>query len=234
MAAIALVVLAACGEGGESNSASPAAPPAASGPFAEYDRNARNLVTQEARWQAPSSLTVGRTARIGFAIGDGPTITGKINNLLKGTQTTSAGQIQVGSVVRATLRANPADAEISPSDAVNVSTGSNIQMLWTWLVHPKRPTDGLQLTAFLEVPLENGHIISHELGFTVPVARTMVYTLEEVATHWGTWSAVAATLASVIGWFIRRRKRRRRDGSPGGPDDQPPPVEPAPAQQLAA
>jgi hypothetical protein len=203
----------------------------ATGPFADYDRNARSLVTREATWQAPEALTVGRTERIGFAIGDGPTLKSKINTLLEGTKTTSAGPLQVGSVVRATLRANSADAEITPSDAVNLSTGSNIQMLWTWLVHPKRPAD-LKLTAFIEVPLDNGHIISHELAFSVPVKSTMVYTLEQVATHWGTWSAIAATLASVIGWFIRRN--RRRGTTSGGPDNPPPPIEPAPAQQLAA
>jgi len=231
LAAVALVVLAGCGSGSESNSVPTGKqPPVASGPFAEYDRNARSLVTREARWQAPETLTVARTERIGLAIGDGPDITNRINNLLEGTKTTSAGPLQVGSVVRATLRANPADAEITPSDAVNLSTGSNIQMLWTWLIHPKRPTDSLKLTAFLEVPLDNGHIISHEIGFTVPVKRTLVYTAEEVATHWGTWSAVAATLISFIGWLIRRRKRRRRAGTP----DDPPPIEPAPAQQLAA
>lgn len=232
MTAIALVVLAACGQDNERNPASEAPAPVTSGPFAEFDRNARNLVSAEARWQAPESLTVDNTARIGLAIGDGPVIAGKINNLLKETQTTSAGQLQVGSTVRATLRANPADAEVSPSEAVNVSTGSHIQMLWTWLIHPKRPTDALQLTAFLEVPLDNGHIISHELGFSIKVKRTILYTAEEVATHWGTWSAVAATLVSVIGWFVQRRRKRRRSGAT--PGDPAPPVAPAPAQQSAA
>jgi hypothetical protein len=122
----------------------------------------------------------------------------------------TAGPVQVGPTMRATLRANPADAEITPSDAVNASTGTDIQMLWTWLVHPKRPTKTLQLTAFLEVPLDNGHTISNEIAFTIPVKRTFVYTAEEVATHWATWSAVAATLVSVTGWIIRRRRRRRR------------------------
>jgi len=233
LAAVALVVLAGCAAKPDNTAASPGPAPA-TGPFAEFDRNARNLVTREANWQAPQSLTVGRTERIGLSIGDGPSLNNKIKTLMQeGSQSTSAGSLQVGSVVRATLRASSADAEITPSEAVNVSTGSDIQMLWTWFVHPKRPTDRLQLTAFLEVPLENGHIVSHELGFSLPVKRTLLYTLEEVATHWGTWSAVAATLASVIGWFIRRRRRRRR-AAPGGPDDQPPPVEPAPAQQLAA
>ena len=238
LAAIALVVLGGCGSKPDATSTGPAPSnesPSLSGPFAEFDRSARGLVTREAKWQAPATLTVDKTERIGLAIGEGPQLTNKINTLLKDTQSTSAGPpIQVGSVVRATLRANPADADISPSDAVNLSTGSNIQMLWTWFVHPKRPMERLQLTAFLEVPLDSGHIVSHELGFSVPVKRTFAYTAEEVATHWGTWSAVAATLVSVIGWFIRRRNRRRRNGSPDGPDDQPPPVEPAPAQQLAA
>lgn len=233
MAAVALVALAACAS--KPNNTETSGPPPLSGPFAEYDRSARSLVTQQANWQAPKSLTVGRTERIGLSIGDGPEVTNKINTLLMGTQSTSAGSLLVGPVVRATLRASSADAEITPSEAVNVSTGSDIQMLWTWFVHPKRPTDRLQLTAFLEVPLENGHVISHELGFSVPVKRTFAYTAEEVATHWGTWSAVAATLVSIIGWFLRRRRnRRRRAGATGGPGDQPPPIEPAPAQQLAA
>jgi len=234
LAAVALAVLAGCGAKSENTAASPGSAPA-TGPYAEYDRSARSLVSREAKWQAPKTMTVGRTDRIGLAIGDGPTLTTKMNTLLKGSESTPIGTLQVGSVVRVTLRANPADAEITPSEAVNVSTGSDIQMLWTWLVHPKRPTEGMQLTAFVEVPLESGHIISHELAFSVPVKRTFAYTAEEVATHWGTWSAVAATLASIIGWFLRRRRNRRKRGAtPGGPDDKPPPIEPAPAQQLAA
>ena len=147
-------------------------------------------------------------------------MTNRINALIESATPTSAGELQVGPVVRATLRVNPADAEITPSDAVNVSTGTDIQMLWTWLVHPKRPSDSMKLTAFLEVPLENGHTISHELGFSIPVARTMIYTAEEVATHWATWSAVGGNVPQrprlvpapptqpPPAWRIARRPRR--------------------------
>jgi hypothetical protein len=208
LAAIAMAMLAGCAAGAPPAQVQPEPP--ASGPFADIDRSARALVNQEASWHAPQSLTVDKTERIGLSVGTGSGLKNKIDNLLPATTTTSAGPVQVGPTMRATLRANPADAEITPSDAVNASTGTDIQMLWTWLVHPKRPTKALQLTAFLEVPLDNGHTISNEIAFSIPVQRTFVYTAEEVATHWATWSAVAATLVSVTGWFLRRRNRRRK------------------------
>lgn len=209
LAAIALALLAGCASG-KPNSSQPQPDKPIGGQFGEIDRGARALLNGEASWHAPESMTVAKTERIGLSVGTGSGLKKKIDTLLPDTVTTSAGPVQVGPVMRATLRANPADAEITPSDAVNASTGTDIQMLWTWLVHPKRPTRALQLTAYLEVPLDNGHTISNEIAFSVPVQRTLVYTAEEVATHWGTWSAVAATLVSVTGWIINRRRRRRK------------------------
>jgi len=44
------------------------------------------------------------------------------------------------------------DAGVTPSGAVDEPTGSNIALLWTRTVRPKHPSDGLELTAHIEVP----------------------------------------------------------------------------------
>ncbi len=176
--------------------------------FAQVDKDSQLLIAKEATWQAPKSLTVGDTQRVGLSIGEGTKIKDKIDNLLSGTSPTSAGVVEVGPTVRATLLASEEDADISPSDAVNASTGSDIQMLWTWLVHPKQPTDRLTLTAHLEVPLSDGHVVTHELSLSLPVSRTVTYTLTEVGTHWATWSGVGASVVGIVGWFLARRRRR--------------------------
>ncbi len=178
-------------------------------PFAQIDKASQGLIAKEATWQAPASLTVGSTERIGLSIGEGRRIKDQIDRLLPSASPVTAGVVAVGPTVRATLFATAQDADISPSDAIDASTGSDVQMLWTWLVHPKRPTDRLTLTAHLEVPLSDGHVVTHELSLTLPVKRTTMYTLTEVATHWGTWSGVGASIIGIVGWFLARRRKKR-------------------------
>ena len=199
-----------CGAGNPIHT-EPTSPPASAGPnpFSDIDRASQGLITREATWQAPASLTVGSTERIGLSIGEGRRIKEQIDRLLPSAAPVSAGVVQVGPTVRATLFVNDQDADVSPSEAVDASTGSDIQMLWTWLINPKRPTERLTLTAHLAVPLSDGHVVTHELSLTLPVKRTTMYTLTEIATHWGTWSAVAASIAGVVGWFVARRRKRR-------------------------
>lgn len=212
--AFAVAVLAGCA--GETNGdsmqqPSPGQVVPGTGTFKEIDTATRELVTREAYWQSPAVLDVERTQRIGLAVGEGERLTQKINTMLKDTQTTAAGPVEVGPTVKATLRGNTEDVEITPSESVNATTGSDVQMLWTWLVHPKHPTDDLLLTAYLEVPLSNGHTVTHEVALSVQVRRTMAYTVWQIVTHWGTWSAVVTSLVGAVGWLLRRRKKKPGD-----------------------
>ncbi|MFD0362590.1 hypothetical protein ACFQZZ_14175 [Nocardia sp. GCM10030253] len=108
-------------------------------------------------------------------------------------------------MVRVKLLVDPSDADATPSDAVSTSTGRNIQMLWTWFVRPKHPTSALLLTAHLEVPLSDGHVISNDISLTIPVHRTAAYTAGQIFTNWATWSAIAVSAIGVAGWLLRRR-----------------------------
>ncbi|WP_155373285.1 hypothetical protein [Catellatospora vulcania] len=212
--AVAVAALAGCaGETSSDSTQQPAPGQVApgTGTFKDIDTAARELVTREAYWQSPAVLDVEQTQRIGLAVGEGEKLTQKINAMLPDTLTTAAGPVEVGPTVKATLRGNTEDVEITPSESVNATTGSDVQMLWTWLVHPKRPTDDLLLTAYLEVPLSNGHTITHEVALSVQVRRTMSYTVWQVLTHWGTWSAVVTSLIGAVSWLLRRRKKKPGD-----------------------
>ncbi|GIF95438.1 hypothetical protein [Catellatospora citrea] len=210
--AVAVATLAGCGGdiGGDSmQQPSPGQVAPGTGTFKDIDTAARELVTRQAYWQAPAVLDVERTQRIGLAVGEGEKLTQKINAMLAGTKPTALGRLEVGPTVKATLRGNTEDVEITPSESVNATTGSDVQMLWTWLVHPKHPTDDLLLTAYLEVPLSNGHVITHEVALSVQVRRTMAYTVWQVITHWGTWSAVVTSIIGVVSWLLRRRRKKK-------------------------
>ncbi|SCL38631.1 hypothetical protein GA0070624_6281 [Micromonospora rhizosphaerae] len=187
-------------------------PPGPSTDFHLLDQATAEFLTRDAHWQVPSALRADRTARIGLVIGSGSALTAKINSLLPSTGSISAGRVQVGPKVRVTLRADPADASVIPSEAVDASTGSDVQMLWTWLVHPLHPTKALLLTAHLELPLNNGHVIKQELPLTVRVARTLPYTVRQIFSSWATWSAVGGTVVSVAGWLHSRRRKGAKTG----------------------
>lgn len=190
----------------------------APGPFQEIDKETAKLVGTEATWQAPDELTVRRTERIGLAIGQGTALKSRIEQLLPAAAPTGAGRVLVGPTVRAWLHADPDDAVVTPSAAVDASTGSDVQILWTWLVQPKHPTDALLLTVQLEVPLSSGHTIHNEVALTLPVRRTASYTAGQVFAHWSTWSVMTASAASVATWAWRRRRRAGTSPAPATPE----------------
>lgn len=183
------------------------------GPYAEFDRAAAQMVHTVAQWEHPEHLTVGEAERVALSIGQSQEIATKVEQLVKNGVTTSAGEVKVGPTVRVTLQADPEDAEITPSDAVNASTGSDIAMLWTWLVKPKHPTEELILTAHMEIPLSDGHVATNDLPLSVPVSRTFGYTMNQVFTNWATWASVGTSIAGVGGWFLRRARRRRKNAA---------------------
>lgn len=189
---------------------SPVGPPS---PFAMIDAQTRGLVRAAATWHSPPSLDVDKTARIGLELGNRDAVKSQIAALLPGTSPTSGGTVEVGPTVRAKLLVDPADAEVVPSEAIDASTGTDIAMLWTWFVHPKRPTSGLLITAHLEVPLSEGHVVSIDLPLTVRVNRTATFTLGQIFTNWTTWAAIVGVGAPAVGWWWRRRAAKSRSGS---------------------
>ncbi|MEV0296075.1 hypothetical protein [Nocardia sp. NPDC050710] len=148
--------------------------------------------------------------RIGLEIGSSDAVKSKIEALLPDTSPISGGTVEVGPTVRVKLLVDPSDAEVTPSDAVSASTGSNIQMLWTWFVHPKHPTSALLLTAHLEVPLSDGHVISNYISLRIPVHRTLGYTAGQIFSNWATWSAIAVSGIGITGWLLRRRHAKAK------------------------
>ncbi|MBB5869156.1 hypothetical protein F4553_002535 [Allocatelliglobosispora scoriae] len=200
-----LAALAACGEDIDS-STEPSPGQANGGAFAKVDAETAGLVRKEAVWQAPKSVDVGTTQRIGLSVGEGKQLKAKIDNLIVGAKPTGAGEVLVGPTVRVSLHADPDDAEITPSEAVDASTGTDVQMLWTWLIKPKRPTKALMLTAWFDVPLSAGHTIHNEIALTLEVKRTLGYTVSQVATHWATWSGIVASVVTGAAWLWRRRR----------------------------
>ncbi|GIH07851.1 hypothetical protein Rhe02_59180 [Rhizocola hellebori] len=197
------------------SSASPTPRPSPN--FGKVEQDTAGLVTADSHWQVPSVLNAGETARLGLSVGSGSEFSKKINEVLENTTTSvAAGPVQVGPKVRVTLRADPGDVSIVPSESVDASAGSDIKMLWTWTVHPFHPTKALLFMAYLEVPLDNGYVIAGQLPLRLQVRRTVSYTAHEVFTNWATWSAIATTVVGVLAWFYRARRRQKGRKSTAG------------------
>jgi hypothetical protein len=179
-----------------------------SDPFGEVNNSMRRLVEDRATWQAPASLAVDRSSRIGLVIGDSGRLRTQIDDLVEAAVPRQAGPVKVGPKVRVALWSDATDAVVKPSEAVDQSTGSQIAMLWTWFVRPLHPSKGMFFIAHVEVP-SGSHTFSTDISLRIPVHRTVSYTLHQVFTHWATWSAVAVTVASGARWLWKRRRGRQ-------------------------
>ncbi len=179
-----------------------------SGLFGVTDEKLGQLVEASVEWHAPQSMKVDRVERIGLSIGDSRRLQFQIDSLIRDALPRSAGKVRIGPKIRVTLQADPGDATIQPSKAVDQSTGSQIAMLWTWLVRPKHPAaDGIRFTARIEVPSDKYTFVT-DIPVQLKVDRTWNFTLKQIFTHWATWSAIAVATASALRWLYERRKRR--------------------------
>ena len=109
----------------------------------------REMVDTRARWHAPSRTPVAETTEVGLSIGNGEELRRQVEETLPEVPTQPGVPLRVGTDVSARLVGEPSDVSISPSDAIDASTGSDIALLWTWNIHPKHPNDRLKLSAHL-------------------------------------------------------------------------------------
>jgi hypothetical protein len=238
LAGLVLLLLAGCGDAaivGGSGEPAPAiteteATPSPSGtptsPFAKADAQIAQLVQAPVSWHAPDRLAADESADLGLSIGSTAELRQRIAEALPGTITTPGGTVRVSPDAAAVLVVDPKEAVVEPNGRVNASTGSDIGLLWTWKIHPLRPSSALHLTARIEVLLpETGQPLVRYVDLSLPVDRTVRYTATQVFTNWATWVSIVTVVA---GWvtFLWRRRTRAHPG-PGG-DAGPQPMADAP------
>lgn len=207
----------ACGS--ESSGGAPGPPPTSTpsvNPFAAADRAMATMVQAQATWHAARAVDVDTTTEVGLSIGDTAELRRQIEANLPNTPTTDAGTLTVGPDVSAVLVADEDAASVYPSDAVDASTGSDIGLLWTWSVHPRRPAEELRLTARVTMTVPGtDHVMTQHLPLTMQVRRTAGFTVHQVFTNWMTWAAICTTVLGFLRWGwprLRRYLERRRTG----------------------
>jgi hypothetical protein len=171
----------------------------------------RQMVQSRAQWHAPSRTPVDQTAEIGLSIGDGEELRAEIEEALPDTPSRPGVPLKVGTDVSARLIGDDSDVSITPDDSIDASTGSDIALLWTWKIHPQRPTDRLELTALLKMTVPGtNHQLTKILDLDLVVVRTFSFTVHQVFTNWGTWTAIISSAAAAAGWLWARRRRKKR------------------------
>lgn len=211
--AVFLPVLAACGGGyeyghGPGSSASPSSS-ATSDPYREFDQDVARLLDRQAVWQAPKRINVDSTARVGLVVGDPRLLKTEISQLVPGSYPKPAGPVKVGSTISVQLVADPNDAIVTPSDAIDKSIGERTALLWTWYVRATHPnaSPGLFLTAEITTKMSDGHVLQKELALNIPVDRTAQYTMYQIFTNWATWVAIFGAASGLLTWIWKRRKK---------------------------
>jgi LPXTG-motif cell wall-anchored protein len=122
----------------------------------------------------------------------------------------------VGSTISVQLTADPSDASVTPNGAIDKSIGEHTALLWTWYVRATHPntSPGLFLTAEIVTKMSDGHVLQEELALTIPVDRTLQYTVYQIFTNWATWAAIVGAFAGLFAWIWKKRKKE--------PQEQPP------------
>ena len=183
-------------------------PGSASDPYGQFDQDVARLLTRRAAWQAPKRINVDQTARVGLVIGDPSLLKAQIRQLVPGTYPKPAGTVKVGSTISVKLLADPRDASVTPSGAVDESMGEHTALLWTWYVNAKHPNASLLLTAEIVTKMSDGHVLYKQLALPIFVDRTVKYTLYQVFSNWATWAAIVAALGGTASWIWRKRRKR--------------------------
>lgn len=202
--------------GPPSEEPSPTAP-GAEDPFRQADQRMSTMVESRATWRAPDRTPVDQTTEIGLTIGDGAGLRAEVEQALPDVPTQPGVPLKVGTDVSARLIGDGADVSITPDDAIDASTGSDIALLWTWKIRPLHPTEELRLTALLQMTVPGtDHRLTKTVHLDLVVTRTLSFTAHQVFTNWGTWTAIVSSLAAGGGW-LWARSRRRRQSPPAQP-----------------
>jgi hypothetical protein len=189
-------------------------PPTTGGPtpsqnqYRQFDQDVARLLDRQAAWQAPKRINVDQTARVGLVIGDPSLLKTQIRQLVPGTYPKSAGHVKVGSTIGVRLVADPSDASVTPKDAIDESMGEHTALLWTWFVRATHPNAGLFLTAEIVTKMSDGHVLRKEVALTIPVDRTLQYTLYQIFSNWATWAAIVGALSTAVTVIWRKRKKQ--------------------------
>lgn len=213
MVATLLPVLAACTAGEPpARLSTPTAQPKPN-PYGQFDQDVAQLLERRAVWQAPKRINVDSTARVGLVIGDPNLLKTEISQLVPGSYPVSAGSVKVGSTIAVQLIADPSDASVTPSAAIDNSIGEHTALLWTWYVYATHPntSPGLFLTAEITTKMSDGHVLQEELALTIPVDRTLQYTAYQIFTNWATWAAIAGACAGLFTWIRKKRKKQENE-----------------------
>ena len=180
--------------------------------FAEADQRMSQMVDTRATWHAPSRSPVAETIEVGLSIGDGEELRRQVEEALPESPTQPGVPLRVGTDVSARLLGDQSDVSITPDDAIDASTGSDIALLWTWDVRPKHPAEQLRLSAHLSMTVPGTeHKLRRTLHLYLNITRTVSYTVHQVFANYGTWAAIAAAVFGAGGWLWRNYRRRRQE-----------------------
>ena len=196
--------------GSTPGSPAPGGPTPSYNPYRQFDQDVARLLDRQAAWQAPKRIEVDQTARVGLVIGDPSLLKTQIRQLVPGSYPMPAGHVKVGSTIGVRLVADPSDASVTPKDAIDESMGEHTALLWTWFVRATHPNPGLFLTAEIVTKMSDGHVLRKELALTIPVDRTLQYTLYQIFSNWATWAAIVGALSTAV--TVIWRKRRKQNG----------------------
>jgi hypothetical protein len=189
-------------------------PPSTGGPtpintsYRQFDQDVARLLDRQAAWQAPKRINVDQTARVGLVIGDPSLLKTQIRQLVPGSYPKPAGHVKVGSTIGVRLVADPSDASVTPKDAIDESMGEHTALLWTWFVRATHPNPGLFLIAEIVAKMSDGHALRREVRLTIPVDRTLQYSLYQIFSNWATWAAIVGALSTAVTVIWRKRKKQ--------------------------
>ena len=206
----------------------PSAPVRAPKPAAEpTDRAVQRLITRNAEWHAPASLTEGETDNIALSIGD----VQRLQDMINATVPTDVPRpplpitVTVGTIVRAKLAVISSDATVTPLDTIDKSIGDEVSILFSWTVQP-HVSGELELQAFISCPRADGNITTETVPFRIPVhpaakpapgvGDRLHGLLETLKNYWVQLTALAGGLAAAARfgskWYRRREAANKVDG----------------------
>jgi hypothetical protein len=188
----------------------PSASPTPSSARQSVDTALRELLPAQATWRTPRRLPVATSSEIGLGIG--AAAGNKLATSVPAGEESSVGEVKVGPTVRVRLIGDGDDVVITPNDAINSGTGSDVAMVFTWYVWPKHPAEALRLTAHMEVPLPGGGYWSTDPALTKQVPNRPGYIAYSFFHNVATWVSLSGAVTGLLLWLGAHGIRRRQGG----------------------